>query len=128
MTDGRSFTFTITAGRPMTANKAHNTNHFAVSKMREEWSDQTQVLCRVLDAPKGLDRVEITVRPFYDKGPLPDTDAVHPSVKAVIDGLVRYGVIPDDSGEHVRSLTYQAPLLSRGRGSGIIVAVQEVWT
>lgn len=122
-----AFSFTVRdLGRPMTANKAHNTNHFAISKMRELWGGETQKVLRAMKAPKGLGQVAITVRPFYDRGPLPDTDAVQPTVKAIIDGMVRYGVIPDDNGEYVRTLTYQSPLLSKGGGCGIIVAVEEV--
>jgi len=50
--------------------------------------------------------INVTVQPFQKRGRLQDTAACNPSVKAAIDGLVDAGIIPDDSGEFVRMITF----------------------
>lgn len=40
---------------------------------------------------------------------MPDPDACQGASKPIIDGLVDAGVIPDDTGTHVESITYHAP-------------------
>lgn len=49
-------------------------------------------------------RVSIRVMSYrkYDH----DTDA--PSAKAVLDGLVRRGILPDDSAHYVKSVTFES--------------------
>jgi len=42
--------------------------------------------------------------------PLLDTGSNLPTVKAIIDGLVDAGVLKDDTGTYVRSLTFLAPV------------------
>jgi hypothetical protein len=42
--------------------------------------------------------------------PVADTGACYPAVKAAIDGLVDAGVLPGDTGTHVPSITFLAPI------------------
>jgi len=53
--------------------------------------------------------VNVRIRHFY-KGPRPDTVAISPTVKALIDGLTDYGCWPDDSPDYVAEETYAAPV------------------
>lgn len=39
----------------------------------------------------------------------PDTDAVAGAAKSALDGIVDANVIVDDTGAHVRSVTFHAP-------------------
>ncbi len=39
-----------------------------------------------------------------------DVDACQGASKPVIDGLVDAGVMPDDNGDHVKAITYLAPI------------------
>ena len=41
--------------------------------------------------------------------PLPDTDAIAGAAKAALDGVVDSGLIVDDTGHRVRSVTFHAP-------------------
>jgi hypothetical protein len=50
--------------------------------------------------------INVIVQPFQAKGRLQDTAACNPSVKAAIDGLVDASVVPDDTGEFVRQITF----------------------
>ena len=55
------------------------------------------------------DRVAVTVRCSMRRGRLQDTGNAYPSAKAAIDGLVAAGVIADDTGAHLASITFEAP-------------------
>ena len=59
--------------------------------------------------------VAILARAYPQRGPLPDADAIAPTVKAVLDGIVAAGIIPDDTGEHVPLVAYGAPRVHRAQ-------------
>lgn len=65
-----------------------------------------------------MEWINITVEPFQHGGRLQDVAACNPSVKAAIDGIVDAGVLPDDSSEYVRSITFTAP--QRGRNALVL--------
>lgn len=44
------------------------------------------------------------------RAPIADTGACFPAVKAAIDGLVDAGVLPGDTGLHLSSITFLAPV------------------
>ena len=46
-----------------------------------------------------------------------------PAVKGIVDGLVRAGVLADDSGAHVLAEVYLAPVLRSPRGDGVALWV-----
>lgn len=53
-------------------------------------------------------RAHVTVEVVI-KGPMQDTGACFPSVKAAIDGLVDARVLPDDGPQQIASLKFVAP-------------------
>jgi glycine/serine hydroxymethyltransferase len=55
-----------------------------------------------------LDRIAVEATPFGPKI-RQDVGACFPSAKAAIDGLVHAGVLPDDTPDHVCSLTFHQP-------------------
>ena len=73
--------------------------------------------------PKGLDRIGILFQPIYPKGPLPDPDAIHPTAKGIIDGIVDHGVVPDDNGTHVAYVCFLAPIKDPTAKTGIRVII-----
>lgn len=63
-----------------------------------------------LDAPRPWDRVEVEfLYVYHGRGRLPDADAIAPTAKAALDGIVDSGIITDDTPDVVRSITYHAP-------------------
>lgn len=116
MSGPRSFTLTDTGHRPLTTNaerKMHRltaAQHIALS--RETWA----WLAKAHRIPH-LGRVAITVTPIYSSGrSLSDPGAVAPEAKAAIDGLRDAGVLTDDTGRHVASITFLAPIVSNVDG------------
>jgi hypothetical protein len=121
----RSWTLDLSElGRPPTVNADHQLHHYARSKVRKDWRELAATMARAAGIPP-LTAIDVTVQGRYDKGTLPDTDALQPAVKGVLDGLVDAGVIPDDRGEFVHSLRYLAPRLEAGRPPSLLVQITE---
>ena len=120
-------------GRPQTSNAERQAHYHASAKVRKAWNEAALQMCRVTKAPKNLDCIGIIIQPIYDKGPLPDTDAIGPTVKGIIDGIVTgkpnkksapgYGVVPDDSGKHVAYVCLMAPIVIKGSKPGVRVTI-----
>lgn len=112
-------------GRPTLTNRAHNMHHHAVSADRRRWREAGALLARAQRIP-ALERIAVDCWGRYPGGNLPDPDAVAPSLKGVLDGLVDAGVIPDDDGSHVAWVRYLAPVVDRSRLVALMVRVGEV--
>jgi hypothetical protein len=65
----------------------------------------------------------VTVEIVVKRKPLPDTGANYTAVKAAIDGLVDAGLLPDDTPEHVRSITMLAPV--QGKHDRMTITLEE---
>lgn len=78
---------------------------------RLHWAEKNRRVQSVKDAahlmavagrlPKGLERVGITLHWQATLRRRRDKDNPTPTLKAAIDGLVRYGLVEDDDSEHV---------------------------
>lgn len=102
-----------TGERPLLANSSNSMHPVERGKHVDLWRQAAFYAAAEAGVPKGLDRVAFVARPHYNKGPLPDTGGISPTLKAVIDGLVDYGLIPDDNGDHSRAEVLMAPHLNR---------------
>jgi crossover junction endodeoxyribonuclease RusA len=86
---------------PLSANK--HTHHMVVARHRKEIRREVQVRARAAKLPTGLGRVHIILHWAPKDKRRRDTDNMNPSLKPVIDGLVDYGLVPDDNSHHVTS-------------------------
>ena len=64
--------------------------------------------------------IDVIAQPSQKRGPLQDTAACNPSVKAAIDGIVDAGIVPDDTGTYVRQITF-LPCIRGEDGLTIII-------
>lgn len=106
MTAAREWTLTV-RDRPRSLN-AERTAHWTLHSVqtaneRRAWF----VEARNAKVPP-LAAVTITAQPNYAEGQQ-DTGNCYPTIKAAIDGLVDAGIIADDTGEYVHSITMLAP-------------------
>lgn len=104
--------------RPFTANQARRWHWSKVHAKTAEWRQAFGVLARAAKVPR-LDRVRITAVVHLAGRPL-DTDAIAPTVKAAIDGLVDAKVIPDDTPAHVLGVAYAPPVMGQDRDALIL--------
>lgn len=95
--------------RPWTMNRERRgSEHWTATRARTaEWRRAFWALGR--QQRRRFDRAKITVEVMM-RHPVADTGACYPAVKAAIDGLVDAGVLPGDTGAHVPSITFLAPI------------------
>jgi len=91
--------------RPWTTNAERRMTRWERAAHTKEWRGAFYWLAKAKRIPL-LTAVTIEAVPLQARGPLQDTAACNPAVKAAIDGLVDAGVVPDDNGRHVRSITF----------------------
>ena len=101
-----------------THNAAFSKGPWYRKKRRDEVKAATQAalekirfqLTNIFDGFKPIPIVHFTFEMEYKRqGNFCDTDAVGPMKKAVIDTLVKNGVILDDTGDIVKSVKYYPP-------------------
>ena len=103
--------------RPWTTNGERASNRWVRAKLVLQWRNAFHALTKYAKPPR-LEWCEVTVEPYQHGGRLQDVAACNPAVKAAIDGIVDAGVIPDDSPEYLKSITFLAP--KRGKNSLVL--------
>lgn len=110
--------WTVTMTAPcvwLTANDRRH--HMAQAKLIKAWRVAAFVAAQVHHLPRGLDRVRIEAEArFRGRAPVRESSNLHPTLKAVVDGLgpqretrhrniirvsVGYGLVVDDDDKHV---------------------------
>ncbi len=91
--------------KPVTTNKERSGNRWERAASTREWRDAFAWIAKRERVPQ-MRWINVTVQPFQKRGRLQDTAACNPSVKAAIDGLVDAGIVPDDTGDYVRQITF----------------------
>jgi crossover junction endodeoxyribonuclease RusA len=95
--------------KPITTNAERAGNRWGRAAHTKEWRQVFALLARKEKIPT-MKWINVTAQPSQKLGRLQDTAACNPSVKAAIDGLVDAGIVPDDSGEYVRMITFMPPI------------------
>lgn len=110
--------------RPLTTNAERSGNRWTRAASVKEWREAFAWIARKERVPS-MEWINVTVQPFQKRGRLQDTAACNPSAKAAIDGLVDAGVVPDDTGEYVRQITFLPCVRGDDQLSIIIQGVRE---
>ena len=67
----------------------------------------------------------VTVKPWYpNRRSWPDLAAQMPAVKACIDGFVDAGLVPDDTEEYVRRLTFEPAGVDSWHGPALVFVIE----
>lgn len=107
-------------GRPVLSNA--RMHHQAKAKAVKPWRQAGCVLARAQHIPP-LGRVSIACWGRYPTRVMPDVDGVAPTLKAVLDGIVDAGVLPDDQPPFVQAVTFYAPVCEKGCLPGLVVVL-----
>ncbi len=108
--------------RPWTANAQRSWHHHQRARTVRRWRQAFALQAREAKLPH-LDVVEITATPYLaTRRSQQDVGACFPAAKAAIDGLVDAHVIPDDTPDHVITLTFRAPVVGQGDGLELVVS------
>ena len=118
---------------PLTpANRWHTGHWSKKTELVSAWRAAAIQAARIAKLPKGLAAFTVTVQARHQTMRLTDFDAMAPTAKAVIDGLVSgprgdgYGLAPDDTPEYARSLTLLPSFCDRDKREALIVTIREV--
>lgn len=100
--------------------------HWAVrARETAAWRHATRQYARAERLPMGLQRVRITAFVCQAKGRIRDASNAQPTIKAAIDGLVDYGLFPDDSDRHVDALVIQRGPRSAFPLGSLVLVIEE---
>ena len=99
-------TYTYEA-KPLSLNQWRTKHYMAVATVRREWREAFGWLHKE-NPQKFTVPVTIIVR-HESKGRTTDPAACAECYKAALDGLIDGGLLPDDTGKWVRSVTFLAP-------------------
>lgn len=106
--------------RPWTTNSERSGNRYKRAADTKNWRGLYAAWTLEAGPPK-LTEAHVYVD-LYLKGPLQDTAACNPAVKAAIDGMVDGGLFLDDTGDHVTAITFRAP--QRAKENQTIITVE----
>lgn len=96
----RTWTLTVTSALPML--NLNQRMHWAKkAQLTKHWRTLTLTCAMAADLPRNLDRVHITAHVIKPTNRQYDAHNLAPTVKAAIDGLVDYGLIPDDTNKYL---------------------------
>lgn len=100
--DGAHRTWTLTILAPTDWLNLNQRLHWAEKARRTKaWRLAGQVYARNQGMPKNLDKVQITAHIIKPTNRAYDAHNLIPTVKAIIDGLVDYQLITDDTNKHL---------------------------
>lgn len=105
-TQGRKWTVTYKA-RPISLNASYGHHRKERTAHVIEWRNTFWALAKESKVPR-LEAITVTVVTKLN-GPMQDIGNDYVSAKAAIDGLVQAGVIANDTGDHLRALTFLPP-------------------
>lgn len=99
-------------------------HHHAKAKLTKAWRDQARRQSGMQYAPRDFhEQAHITVTIRFPTNHRRDVGNYYPTAKAIVDGLVDAGVLPDDNDDHITG-----PDLRRERPNGplrVTVTIQE---
>lgn len=79
------------------------------ANITKAWKANAAEAATDADLPKGLTRIRIDGQVIKPRGGRYDAMNFYPTAKAIVDGLVAYGLVPDDSNQYV-----EGPFLTEG--------------
>lgn len=125
---GREFTLTIPAPA-LFLNINQRLHPRVIAPTVKAWRDAGRVHARAAKLPT-LQQARITATLHFGDTRHRDDHNYFPTVKAIIDGLVDYGLLPDDSREYLLATTISGgtPIPARlyGFNGQVVVTIMEV--
>lgn len=113
-------------GRPISANAWYGKHHFPKAALVAEWNGAAIQAARIARFPKGLAGFKGAIQFRYRNGQLTDADSAAPTWKAICDGLITYGLAPDDTAEFFGGVTLLPPYFDSDLPNAVIVTITEL--
>lgn len=111
--------------RPWTMNSERTWHWTKRAKRTKDTRERFGWLALEAKVPK-LNYVSIDIVPLTKTTKsVADVAACYPAAKAAIDGLVDAGIIPDDSGQYIKSITFWSPQILNYEGLRLVIQQEE---
>jgi len=95
-------TWTVTVASELPMLNLNQRMHWAKkAQLTKHWRRLAMVNAMAADLPRNLNRVHIVAHVTKPTNRQYDAHNLLPTLKAAIDGLVDYGLIPDDTNRHL---------------------------
>jgi len=125
----RSWTVEIPAPAPW-LNANQRTDLRAQTPQRRAWRDAAHVWAQAARLP-GLGRAHLIATLHFTDRRRRDTHNYYPTIKACVDGLIDYGLLPDDSAQYLTGpdLRLGEPIVStKGKPhvGKLVIVIREV--
>jgi hypothetical protein len=118
----RTWTLTVASALPM-LNLNQRLHWAKKAQLTKHWRTLTLTNAMAADLPRNLGRVHIVAHVIKPTNRAYDVHNLTPTLKAAIDGLVDYGLIPDDTNAHLIG----PDLRQGGKGdAGIVITITEL--
>ena len=96
------------------------------SARRKPYLEAGKFLAQDAGIPKGLEHISMSVTHLFGSKRPPDADASAPAAKSLLDGMVLYGVVKDDSGRYVAPIMFEEPMRAvRPDRLGLVIVITE---
>ena len=106
----------------LTTNRERSGHWHTRADVVRQTRESAHWLAKAASLPK-VDKVRVEFFPYQAKGRLADAGAHLPTAKAVLDGIVDAGVLPDDNPKHVLSLVMHAPQRAKQDRMDVLLAI-----
>lgn len=110
-------------GRPVSANTWHGLHWRDKAATVALWRGYGIQAARLAKLPKNVDSFTATIQFRYRNGRLTDADNCAPTWKALCDGLIDYGLAPDDTPDHFGGVTLLPPLKDPAKPHAVLVEI-----
>ena len=118
----RTWTVTVASELPM-LNLNQRLHWAKKAQLTKHWRRLAYLNATIADLPRNLNRVHIIAHVTKPTNRAYDAHNLLPTLKAAVDGLVDYGLIPDDTNAHLVG----PDLRQGGKGdAGITITITEL--
>lgn len=96
-------------------NENQRLHWFTKNECRRNIGDATHVIAIREKLPKGIEFASIELVYYPPDKRRRDDHNINPTLKACVDAIVRYGLVPDDNSLHVKSWCTIGPVVKGGK-------------
>lgn len=110
-----------TDGKPLWLSANQRLHWAPKANITKQWRQLARLLAGMHGLPTGLDRVHITATIHKTNGRAYDVHNLVPTCKAIVDGLVDYGLIQDDDNSRLTGPDMRAG--EKNDGASVVLTI-----
>jgi Holliday junction resolvase RusA-like endonuclease len=104
-------------------NQYRNEHYYKLNSIKKGWSNTVELAC-IWNKIQSVDKCILKFTFIFKDRRKRDIDNYSATVKMIIDGLVSYGILPDDNWNHVVKI--EMAIAIQAKTEGVQVTIEEV--